>query len=71
MANVKKSGDQTDNIVTVNISAESKDDAFVEWTNRMGEVKEEEENDIVGFKRIESEEGGEFTIKGEIYLEED
>ena len=71
MANVVKSGSQDGKAISINIEAESKEDAFMQWTERMTEIKEEDGEDVIGFKRVEDESGGDFTIKGEVYVSEE
>ena len=65
---VTKSGDEGGKALVINIDAESKEEAFQEWTAQLSEIQEEET--VIGFKRIEDDTEGTYRIKGEVYVEE-
>lgn len=61
-----KNGEETGTIEVVNIKGEDKKEAFIEWTKLLANL----EDDVSGFKRVETGEDGTFKITGEIYLKE-
>jgi hypothetical protein len=65
---VTKSGDQGGKAITINITAETREAAFKEWTSKLSELNEQE--NVKGFKRIEDDTQGEYKISGEVYVEE-
>lgn len=63
-------GEETENSQKFEINGDSKEDVKKKWSEKLSNLKENNENEITKIKKKLKKDGNKFKIEGEIFFED-